>query len=144
MLHLSGMATIRADEPPALTRLAWFSPLPPTHSGIATGSAELLPLLDRDFAIDRLDEPRAHDFVWKRQRAPYDLVVYQLGNAPYHDYMWGYLAPYPGLVVLHDPHLHQARGRQPLTADRGDDYRREFHYSHPDAPQDFAEYAIAG
>ena len=39
----------------------------------------------------------AHDFVWKHQRAPYDLVVYQLGNARWHDYMWAYLAAYPGL-----------------------------------------------
>ena len=29
----------------------------------------------------------AHDFVWKQLREPYDLVVYQLGNAACHDYM---------------------------------------------------------
>ena len=51
----------------------------------------------------------AHDFVWKQQRAPYDLIVYQLGNAPWHDYMWAYLAAFPGLVVLHDGRLHHAR-----------------------------------
>ena len=38
----------------------------------------------------------AHDFVWRHRRAPYDLVVYQLGNASCHDYMWGYLFRYPG------------------------------------------------
>ena len=38
----------------------------------------------------------AHDFVWSHRRAPYDLTVFQLGNAACHDYMWGYLFRYPG------------------------------------------------
>ena len=106
-------------------RIAWFSPLPPVRSGIATYSAELLPRLGPEFDVDcfidctsetgersswrtptpgapvggrRLGEgpssstePQAqvvfdaHDFVWKQQRTPYDLVVYQLGNAPCHE-----------------------------------------------------------
>src|SRR5262245_6572769 len=125
-------------------RIAWFSPLPPVRSGIAADAAALLPLLERDFAIDRFDEPRAHDFVWMHRRAPYDLVVYQLGNASCHDYMWAYLARYPGLAVLHDPRLHHARARQLLASGRSDDYRRELLYDHPDITPDFAEYAIAG
>ena len=115
-----------------MLRVAWFSPLPSDPSGIASYSAEILPLLDssdRGCSIDRfVDRPggrrigaelpgtrdmsgvfSAHDFVWKQQRAPYDLVVYQIGNAPYHDYMWAYLACYPGLVILHDVRLHHAR-----------------------------------
>ena len=106
-------------------RIAWFSPLPPVRSGIASDNAELLARLDTEFPIDRFVEgargrpagPRvfeAHDFVWKHQREPYDLVVYQLGNAACHDYMWAYATAYPGLVVLHDPRLHHARARQLL------------------------------
>ncbi|OLB60633.1 MAG: hypothetical protein AUI11_13015 [Acidobacteria bacterium 13_2_20CM_2_66_4] len=124
--------------------IAWFSPLPPIRSGVAAYSAELLPHLERTLTIDRFDEARAHDFVWKHRRAPYDLVVYQLGNAPCHDYMWAYLAAYPGLVVLHDARLHHARARCLLSAERADDYRREFWYDHPDAPNGFVEYAVAG
>jgi glycosyltransferase involved in cell wall biosynthesis len=114
------------------------------RSGIAADTAALLPHLERDFAIECFDEPRAHDFVWKYHRAPYDLVVYQLGNARCHDYMWAYLARYPGLAVLHDPRLHHARARQLLMAGREEDYRRELHYDHPDLTHGFAEYAIAG
>jgi glycosyltransferase involved in cell wall biosynthesis len=147
-------------------RVAWFSPLPPEPSGIACYSAEILPLLDspdRGCSIDRfVDRPggrmgadlpgtrdmsgvfSAHDFVWKQQRAPYDLVVYQLGNAPYHDYMWAYLARYPGLVILHDIRLHHARARHLLNQQRFGDYRREFRYNHPDAPQGVVEYAVEG
>ena len=55
---------------------------------------------------------------------PYDLVVYQLGNAACHDYMWGYLFRYPGLVVLHDAQVHQARAQSLLGGwtPRRDDY----------------------
>src|SRR3954462_7803437 len=125
-------------------RVAWFSPLPPVGSGIAAYSAELLPLLRETFVIDEYPEPHAHDFVWRHRRAPYDLVVYQLGNATCHDYMWAYLARYSGLVVLHDARLHHARARQLLQSDRADDYRREFRYDHPSANPDFAEYAALG
>jgi glycosyltransferase involved in cell wall biosynthesis len=125
-------------------KIAWFSPLPPTRSGIATYSAELVPLLSADHAIDCYSEVNAGDFLWKAPRRAYDLVVYQLGNAPCHDFMWGYLAAFPGLVVLHDARLHQARARALLKDERRDDYCREFWYDHPEAPRDFVEYAVAG
>ena len=125
-------------------RVAWFAPLPPVRSGIASDNAELLPLLERDFAIDRFDEPRAHDFIWRNRRQPYDLVVYQLGNASCHNFIWAYLARFPGLVVVHDPTLHQARAAQLLHERRDDDYRHEFWFDHPDANRDVVEYAVEG
>ena len=125
-------------------RLAWFSPLPPARSGIATYSADLVPRLAAAHAIDCFSAENVRDFLWKARLDPYDLVVYQLGNAPCHDYMWGYLAAFPGLVVLHDARLHQARARALLQQERFDDYRREFWYDHPEARRDFVEYAVAG
>jgi glycosyltransferase involved in cell wall biosynthesis len=133
-------------------RIAWFSPLPPLRSGIAAYSAELLPFLAGDVSVDcfvqhpdrRSPAFDAHDFVWRHQRSPYGLVVYQLGNAPCHDYMWAYLARYPGLVVLHDARLHHARARHLLQQGRFDDYRAEFRYDHPDAVPDFTEFAVEG
>ncbi len=131
-------------------RLAWFSPLPPVRSGVAAYSAELLPLLGDDAIDTFVDGPTtaaaysAHDFLWRQRRQPYDLVVYQLGNAPYHDYLWGYLAAFPGLVVLHDARLHHARARQLLGQNRAPDYRAEFAFDHPDAVQAFTDYAVEG
>lgn len=137
-------------------RLAWFSPVPPTRSGIAAYTAELLPSLADQFAVDvfvdgpatPLDGARvvrpAHAFVPEQVLRPFDLVVYQLGNAACHDYMWPYLVRYPGLVVLHDAAVHHARARALLSRGRKDDYRAEFRYSHPDAPVDLAEFAVAG
>jgi glycosyltransferase involved in cell wall biosynthesis len=140
-------------------RLAWFSPVPPVPSGIAVCTADLVQGLAADHEIDlyvdepvaasaRLDAPRpvrsAHDFVWRHQRAPYDLTVYQLGNSSHHDYSWPYLFRYPGLVVLHDAHLHHARAAALLRTKRAADYRAEFIACHPEAGIDQAELAVAG
>jgi glycosyltransferase involved in cell wall biosynthesis len=126
-------------------RVAWFSPLPPASTGIAGYSAEVLPRLDASgLDIDRYEQRNAHDFVWRHRLSPYDLVVYQLGNSGWHDYMWAYLFHYPGLVVLHDARLHHARAAQLFGARRLDDYRREFAYDHPLAEAAAAEYAAEG
>ena len=142
-----------------MSRLAWFTPLPPARSGIAQYSAELLPGLAPDFDIDvfvdgspehfvrpdaRVRVRSAHDFVWAHARQPYDLVVYQLGNAPCHDYMWAYLVRHPGMVVLHDGQLHHARARSLIQQKRDDDYRSEFQFDHPEADVALAELGIAG
>src|SRR5260370_738617 len=105
-------------------RIAWFSPLPPARTGIADYSASVLPLLDAaGLAIDRFEERNPHDFVWHHPRAPHDLSAYQLGNAPWHDFMWGYLFRYPGLVVRHDARLHHARASQLPPAPRAEQLR---------------------
>ncbi len=125
-------------------RIAWLSPLPPARSGIAAYSAGLVPRLARAHAIDCFSEANARDFAWQARRSPYDLVVYQLGNAPCHDFMWGYLAAHPGLVVLHDARLHQARARALLQQRRFDDYRHEFWHDHPSVTRDVVEYVVEG
>jgi len=71
-----------------MSRVAWLSPLPPTRSGIADYSAEVLPHLAASYDIDLYTWPpagvdqqapadrpvfSAHDFPWKQFRAPYDL-----------------------------------------------------------------------
>jgi len=132
-----------------MSRLAWFTPLPPARSGVAAYSAEVLPLLARDHDIDVfVDQPTpggivAHDFVWKHLRAPYDLVIYQLGNSPAHDYMWPYLTRYGGLVVLHDAQLHHSRAKALLGRRRAAEYREELRFSHPEAPPGIADLVIA-
>lgn len=140
-------------------RLAWFTPLPPVTSGIARYSAELLPWLTPAHQIDVFIDGQpdevirsgaevsvfdAHDFVWKHFRQPYDLIVYELGNAPCHDYMWAYMVRYPGLVTLHDGQLHHARARCLLQQKREEDYRAEFRFNHPGANPDLVELGIAG
>jgi glycosyltransferase involved in cell wall biosynthesis len=153
-------------------RLAWFSPLAPTRSGIASYSAMVLPALaarheiagfvdDAGWTAIRGEATRradgfpavelpwgpvrsAHDFAPLHHAGAFDLVVYQLGNAGCHDHMWAYLTRYPGLVVLHDAQLHQARARDLLRRGRPADLRSEFAFDHPDSPPGVAEWIIAG
>ena len=87
---------------------------------------------------------RAHDFVPRHLAEAYDLVVYQMGNATCHEYMWPYLMRYPGLVVLHDGQLHHARAHALLRRGRKLDYIAEFRDAHPDAPDDLPEFVIGG
>lgn len=141
----------------ARPRLAWFSPLPPIRSGIAAYSAELLPRLAIDYDIVAFVRSRAErsasvgvpvldafDFQWRHLRRPYDLVVYQIGNSAWHDYAWPYLVRYPGLAVLHDARLHQARAANLLQHGRRQHYRDEFAWCHPAARPGIAEFAVAG
>lgn len=140
-----------------MQRLAWFSPVPPDRSGAACHSAELLPALGRDRVVDLFTTtadaaPPAgaaglfdtHEFFGQQRAKPYDLTVYHLGGAPCHDDVWSCLLRHPGLVVLHDDNLHDARARVLLARGRTDDYRAEFAYNHPGAPTAVAELGASG
>lgn len=122
--------------------------MPPARTGVAVYSAEVVAALRGEHQIDVfVDQPApgarsAHDFLWEHQQRPYDLVVYQVGNSSFHDYMWPYLFRFPGLTVLHDAHLHHARAAQLLRSKRAADYREEFRAT--GAPPGMAELAIRG
>jgi glycosyltransferase involved in cell wall biosynthesis len=143
-------------------RIAWFSPLPPSRSGIAAYSAEVLACLTgheieafvddtagRDAASRITSVPGAvirgaHEFVWRRARHPYDIVVYHVGNDASHDYLWPYMVRYPGLVVLHDAQLHQARAQALIRQRREGDYAAEFRYCYPGVSPLVADLIVAG
>jgi glycosyltransferase involved in cell wall biosynthesis len=82
-----------------LMRVAYYSPLPPSRSGIADYSALLLPALR-----ERLDVVTAAP----GKRAPSaDVALYHVGNDPdAHGWIVDALRKRPGLVVLHEYVLH--------------------------------------
>jgi glycosyltransferase involved in cell wall biosynthesis len=147
-------------------RLAWFTPWPPQRSGVGGRSAELVPLLAaRGHAIDVFVDASAvpvgrspagpptagavrvmsaHDFVWRRARADYDLPVFQMGNSHLHRFIWPYLFRYPGLAVMHDGRLHHARAEALISRRRMADYEAEFAWSHPDTDPGAAGFAMLG
>lgn len=131
--------------------------MPPIATGIARCSADIIAGLEASHQVDIFVDQRnlpprgtttrlrsAHEFAPIHRQRPYDLIVYQLGNSSHHDYQWPYLFRYPGLVVLHDVHLHHARAACLLRTFRADDYRAEFAWNHPQAPAAAAELAVAG
>jgi glycosyltransferase involved in cell wall biosynthesis len=144
----------------SVARLAWFSPMPPARTGVAVYSAEVVAALAAEHQIDVFVDDTAavpgrrspispgtcsaHDFVWRNALEPYELTVFQLGNSSAHEYIWPYLFRFPGLVVLHDAHLHHARAAALLKAKRMADYRAEFAANEPDVSEDLAEVAVAG
>lgn len=128
--------------------------MPPVRSGIALDSANLVAALGIRHEIDVFVhecapaapglQRSAHEFVPRHRQSPYDLTVYQVGNSSHHDYLWAYAFRYPGLVVLHDAHLHHARAAALLRSGRALDYRAEFSAAHPGVQPDAAELAVAG
>ena len=114
-------------------RLAYFTPLPPSKSGIADYNAELLPYLaesaditvfvehDREIRSNQNRNYQVRDvlhFKGMHAERPFDLCIYHQGNNPYHEYVYDLAMEHPGLVVLHEHCLHHLIALK--TLDRGD------------------------
>lgn len=108
-----------------MMRLAVVTPLDAAQTGVADYARDLLPALadaaDHDIMVFT-DETAADQAGagWRanpigdlaRQARRFDLIVYQMGNSPAHDFMADALFQYPGLVALHDLSLHYFFARQ--------------------------------
>jgi glycosyltransferase involved in cell wall biosynthesis len=103
-----------------MTRIAVFTPLPPTKSGVAHYSSLVVPALGAT-AFDSLDGFRREDF---------DHVIYQLGNNPHHELMYREAMHHPGVVVLHDLVLHHLIVELTLARGDADGYIEALHASH--------------
>ena len=102
-------------------RIAYFTPLNPSNSGISDYSEELLPhlskYLDVDLFIDSKCTPSNpaikgafniyphENFENMNKKINYDLCLYQMGNSYFHEYMLKYILENPGIMVLHDATL---------------------------------------
>ena len=112
-------------------RLAVFTPLPPTPTGIADYSELLLTALDRTDAFDieafcpagatsqpfPIRSPETFDGS--------ELAMFHLGNSEHHDFLYPYLFDHPGVLVLHDLVLHHARLNAYLQSPAVRDYRAD-------------------
>ena len=120
-----------------MMRLAVVTPLDAAQTGVADYSRDLLPYLaeaaGREIAVFADRARSAQSGVGWHARPiddlpstarDFDLIVYQMGNSPAHDFMAEALWRYPGLVVLHDVSLHNFFARQPVGR-----YVRAFGYS---------------
>ncbi|WP_133637077.1 glycosyltransferase [Zavarzinia compransoris] len=119
-LHARAQAEGRPAVPvrAALRRkpmMAFFSPLPGDHSGIADYSAELLRELARFYEIECIIVDTVLDDDWlkanvvmrdigwfERNAHLYDRIVYSIGNSHFHQHMLGLIQRYPGIAILHD------------------------------------------
>jgi glycosyltransferase involved in cell wall biosynthesis len=123
-------------------RLAVWSPLPPSASGIADYVAEQLPELARRFDVTAVvEDPSAVDRAVAEQVAlttaqdmpAADLDVYHVGNSPPHAYVYRAALQRPGVLALHEWSVHHLVLRE--TVERGDRaaYLREMRRCHGEA-----------
>jgi glycosyltransferase involved in cell wall biosynthesis/SAM-dependent methyltransferase len=119
-------------------RVAFFSPMPPARSGIADYSDALAGEMKKLIRLEIFSEaPREFD------ASGFDIAVYQLGNNPYHGFVYETALAHPGVVVLHEANLHHLVKH--LTVDRGDwdAYERECEYDGGAAALEHARQARA-
>ena len=127
-------------------RLAYFTPLPPSKSGIADYNNELLPYLARGAQItvfvDQAEEQRQHQnqedfavlnaarFEEIHRQDPFDLCIYHQGNNPYHEYIYDRGIVTPGLLVLHEHCLHHMIAWKTLGRHHEDGYWNEMFFAY--------------
>lgn len=106
-------------------RLAVWSPLPPSHSGIADYASEQLAALSRVFEVVTVGED-------PDVRPEVDLDLYQIGNSPAHGFVYRAALARPGVVLLHDWSVHHLVLAETVERDDVTTYLREMRRAHGD------------
>ncbi|MBI2817104.1 MAG: glycosyltransferase [Acidobacteria bacterium] len=141
-------------------RLAFFSPLAPKPSGITDYSQALLPHLAEhcetlDVFIDDYEPAFScsnqhlairnyREFEPAYERGRYDTVLYQMGNNPFHVYMYELALRIPGIVVMHEFNLHHLFAHVTVAREDWDTYLREMEYNGGAPAVERAKHAQAG
>ncbi|HEY5609802.1 MAG TPA: hypothetical protein VIL97_01235, partial [Thermoanaerobaculia bacterium] len=135
-------------------RIAVLTPLPPVKSGIAGYSAVLLPALARRcevVAVVDQDEVTAPDDVavirlgeLLERRGDFDAVYCQLGNNPYHDFIYRYAMEHPSTIVLHDLVMHHLIVEMTLARGDPEGYIAALRENHGAAGEAWARGRAAG
>ena len=126
-------------------RIAFFSPLTPKPSGIADYSEALLPHLAT--RVERLDvfiedyetSSRSsregfrirhyREFEPDYRAGCYDVALYQMGNNPFHVYIYELALRIPGVLVLHEFNLHHLLAAVTIVRQDWEGYLREVEYN---------------
>lgn len=103
--------------------------MPPAKSGIADYSAALVESLSKIATIEVFsDRPGSLD------RSLYDIALYQIGNNPFHSFVYDQALEWPGVVVLHEANLHHLIADVTIRRGDWDAYLREVEFDGgPDA-----------
>jgi glycosyltransferase involved in cell wall biosynthesis len=116
-------------------RIAWFRHLNTDSADPLDGTAALIIELRLTHEVDVIVETNAHDFVWQQLQRPWDLCVFELDNTRAHQFIWGYLPNYPGVVLLHSIDVANLRvaisgSRAAVVADPGLAERLQARFPH--------------
>lgn len=101
-------------------RVAFFSPMPPSKSGIADYSQALVEPLSRLVNVTVFS---GCEGAFDPSR--FDVALYQIGNNPYHAFAYETALRHPGVVVMHEANLHHLVAEQTIRRNDWDGYVRE-------------------
>ena len=114
-------------------KLAYFSPMPPSKSGIADYSEALVEHL-RTVAEVEVFSSATQTF----EPSKFDTAVYHIGNNVYHDFVYETALRCPGIVVMHEANLHHLLADITIKRDNWDAYVAECEYNGGPAALAFA------
>jgi glycosyltransferase involved in cell wall biosynthesis len=122
----------------SVARVALFSPLPPTRTGVAHYASMLLPELRKHLNVIAISEPTDN------RQPTTDNVLYFLGNNPHHAWIYEEAMRTPGVVVLHDLVLHHLIVEMTLARGDVDGYVAALEANHGQAGAAWARGRAAG
>ncbi len=107
-----------------MPRVAFFSPLPPSKSGIADYSQTLIEHLAGKLPVEAFAGGGA-PFDPKR----FDLALYHIGNNPWHAFVYREALRNPGVAVMHESNLHHLIADLTIGRNDWDGYMAEVEYN---------------
>jgi len=109
-------------------RVAFFSPMPPSRSGIADYAETLAEHLAHFADVEIYPD-------CKRPFDPqkFDINLYQMGNNPHHAFVYQAALKHPGVVVMHESNLHHLMAEVTIKRGDWDEYLRECEFEGGDA-----------
>jgi len=107
-------------------RVAFFSPLPPSRSGIADYSETLIEHL-KPLAEVEVFSGDNRQFV-PADLSRFDVALYHLGNNPYHGFVYQAALQHSGVVVMHESNLHHLLADLTIRQNNWEAYLRECEY----------------
>ncbi len=128
-------------------KIAYFSPIPPSVSGVARLTADILPSLacraEIDLFIDDIHPALIKTkapcnvfshllFPEKYDKRSYDALVFNIGNSEHHYYMLNYLIRYRGIIFLHEDVLHHSLARYYTKSRDYPGYLKALETNYPD------------
>jgi len=120
-------------------KIALYSPLPPTRTGVAHYASMLLPALREKIDVVTISELLSDP----RPPAP-DSRLYFLGNNPHHAWIYEEAMRTPGVIVLHDLVLHHLIVEMTLARGDVDGYVAALAANHGEAGAAWARGRAAG
>jgi glycosyltransferase involved in cell wall biosynthesis len=118
-------------------RVALFTPLPPTRTGVAHYASMLLPALRQHIDVQVFENSDT------RSPTP-DTRIYFLGNNPHHAWIYEEAMRTPGVIVLHDLVLHHLIVEMTLARGDVDGYVAALAANHGEAGAAWARGRAAG